>query len=71
VAVFDLQEGEFTFYDVFVKPRAGTRRLVNVATVCRGRLMERVPAPPLQSWAGLPEHQRQFQQQGPTLAYTR
>lgn len=67
VAVFELQEGEFTFYDVFVQPRRGTKRLVNAATVCRGKVLERVPPRPLQPWAALPKHQKQFQQPGPWL----
>jgi dihydroorotase len=67
VAVFELQEGEFTFYDVFVQPRRGTKRLVNVVTICRGKVLERVPPRPLQPWAALPKHQKQFQQPGPWL----
>lgn len=49
VAVFRLDEGDFTFYDVAMQPRSGSRLLVNTATYIGGHLLpreeERPPAP--------------------------
>jgi dihydroorotase len=58
VAVFALEEGEYTFHDVFMKSRPGKLRLVNRATIRAGTLMAQRPERPLAPWAELPEHQR-------------
>jgi dihydroorotase len=58
VAVFALEDGHFTYHDVTMTARTGRLRLVNTATIRDGKLMERVPEPPLAPWAVLPEHQR-------------
>lgn len=58
VALFALEEGAYTFHDVFMKPRTGKMRLVNRATIRAGKLMTRRPEQPLAPWAVLPEHQR-------------
>jgi dihydroorotase len=58
VAVFALEEGEYTFHDVFMAPRTGKVRLVNRATVRAGTLMAPRPQPPLAPWAVRPEEQR-------------
>jgi dihydroorotase len=55
VAVFALDEGDFTFYDVAMVERRGRRRLRNVLTIRAGEVMDRVPMPPLQPWAPLPD----------------
>jgi dihydroorotase len=58
VALFALEEGAFTFHDVFMASRPGRVRLVNRATIRGGTLMARRPEPPLQPWAVLSEIQR-------------
>ena len=40
VAIFDLLEGEFEFFDCHRQKLVGSQKLVNVQTICRGRLME-------------------------------
>jgi dihydroorotase len=49
VALFRIEEGEYTFHDVFMQPRRGGAQLVNTATYVAGtllpRLPERAPAP--------------------------
>jgi dihydroorotase len=58
VAVFALEEGAYTFHDVFMAARPGRVRLVNRATIRAGKQMAHRPQPPLAPWAELPEHQR-------------
>jgi dihydroorotase len=38
VAMFEIHEGKFEFEDCELKTRTGTQKIVNMATVCRGRL---------------------------------
>ena len=58
VAVFALEEGEYTFHDVFMTARTAKVRLVNRATIRAGKPMAQRPERPLAPWAVLPEHQR-------------
>ncbi|MFB3818228.1 MAG: amidohydrolase/deacetylase family metallohydrolase [Candidatus Methylomirabilales bacterium] len=58
VALFALEEGDFTFRDVAMASRPGKVRLVNRLTIRGGQVMARQPDPPPASWAVLPEHQR-------------
>lgn len=58
VAVFALEEGTYTFHDVFMTARSGKVRLVNRATIRAGKPMPPRPAQPLAPWAELPRHQR-------------
>jgi dihydroorotase len=58
VAVFALEEGSYTFHDVFMAARPGRIRLVNKATVRAGKPMAPHPPQPLAPWAEVPEHQR-------------
>jgi dihydroorotase len=58
VALFALEEGDFTFRDVFRASRPGKLRLVSRLTIRGGEVLARQPDPPLQCWAVLPEHQR-------------
>ena len=39
VAIFDLLEGEFEFFDCHRQKLVGNQKLVNVQTICRGKLM--------------------------------
>ncbi len=49
VALFRIEEGEYTFHDVFMQPRRGSAQLVNTATYVAGEQLphrpEREPAP--------------------------
>ena len=67
LALFRVEEGEYTFYDVRMEPRRGTRRLVNTLTLVGGEELPRVPEPERQPWAVLPEHQRQRLTTGPAV----
>jgi dihydroorotase len=58
IAVFYLEEGDFTFQDIFMNEQKGTQLLVNDATFIDGEEVERVPYPDLQPWAVLGENQR-------------
>jgi len=58
VAVFALEEGAYTFRDVFMTARSARIRLVNKATIRAGKLMAHRPEFKLAPWAHLPEHQR-------------
>ena len=53
VAVFGLENGDYTFYDVSMNPRKGTQRLVNKATIIGGKVMPRRPERPVEEWAKL------------------
>jgi dihydroorotase len=57
VALFRIEEGDFTFQDIFMNERKGTRRLVNTLTIVNGEVLPRVPERPLQPWATLPPGQ--------------
>jgi dihydroorotase len=58
VAMFRIEDGEFTFQDIHMNERAGTRLLVNTMTMIDGEILARADELPLQPWAALPEHQR-------------
>ncbi len=57
IAVFQLEQGEYTFHDVAMEARPGDRRLVCTATVVGGRPLPRTPEREPAVWALLPEHQ--------------
>jgi dihydroorotase len=59
IALFSLEEGDFTFQDIFMSGRKHNERLVNTLTIIDGREMERVPLPKLQPWAVLSRKQRE------------
>lgn len=58
VALFALEEGDFTFQDIHMNERKGTRRLVNTLTMIDGEALPQLEERPLHLWAVLPEHQR-------------
>jgi dihydroorotase len=58
VALFRVEEGDFTFYDVDMTPRRGTKRLVNTLTLVEGELLPALEESERPVWAVLPEHQR-------------
>jgi dihydroorotase len=65
LALFRLEEGDYTFYDIALEPRHGTVRLVNTATYIGGLLVPRVPARPPHQWVAtdFPAEQRPVLQQ--------
>jgi len=58
VALFKIDEGDFTFQDIFMNVKKGNKLLVNTMTMIDGEVLPRVEADPLQPWAELPEWQR-------------
>ncbi|MGN6700304.1 MAG: amidohydrolase/deacetylase family metallohydrolase [Thermomicrobiales bacterium] len=57
IALFRLDEGDFTFYDVHMAPRQGSKLLVNTHTFVGGEELPRLPERPREVWATLPAHQ--------------
>jgi dihydroorotase len=58
VALFTIEEGDYTFQDIFMNERKGTQMLRNTLTILNGEPMDRIPLPKLQPWAVLPPRQR-------------
>ena len=58
VALFRMEEGEYVFRDVQMRPRRGTKRLISTLTMIDGAVLPRVPERPLHPWSGIPEWQR-------------
>jgi len=58
VAVFRLDEGDFEFNDIAMESRAGSKLLVNTATLVDGEELPRTPERDLHFWADIPERQR-------------
>lgn len=50
VAVFDLKQGDFVFYDISRDSRHGSELLVNELTMIGGKVLERQEEPPLSPW---------------------
>ncbi|MCC9078010.1 amidohydrolase/deacetylase family metallohydrolase [Litorilinea aerophila] len=66
VALFTLEKGDFTFYDVHMTPRSGRRWLRNTLTLIAGRELPRLPDPPSAPWIEPGEGQRALQMHGHT-----
>ncbi len=62
VALFRLDEGEHTFFDVQMRARAGSARLISTLTIGAGAPLARRPERARAMWAVLPEHQREVLQ---------
>lgn len=58
IAIFRVEEGAFTFHDVAMAARPGSRRLVCTETLVAGKPLPRTPERDPAIWAILPEHQR-------------
>jgi dihydroorotase len=58
VALFQMDRGDYTYYDSYMQPRQGRLKLQNTLTIAGGKVLERVQERPLAPWAELPEHQR-------------
>ncbi len=50
IAVFRLEEGDYTFYDVAMRARHGTARLINTAAYRAGELLPPAPEAPPAPW---------------------
>ncbi|HVA91190.1 MAG TPA: amidohydrolase/deacetylase family metallohydrolase [Chloroflexota bacterium] len=50
IALFRLEEGDYTFHDIHMQARTGSTRLVNTATYVSGVLLPRVAASPPAPW---------------------
>ncbi|CAN5529480.1 amidohydrolase/deacetylase family metallohydrolase [soil metagenome] len=59
IALFALEDGDFTFQDVFMTGRKHNQRMVNTLTIIDGQVLERAPLPKLQPWAVLSKRQRE------------
>jgi dihydroorotase len=57
IAVWKVEEGEYTFYDVDLNPRTGTMKLVNTLTMVDGEPLPEQPELPMHPWTKLPERQ--------------
>ncbi|HZU03836.1 MAG TPA: amidohydrolase/deacetylase family metallohydrolase [Ktedonobacteraceae bacterium] len=60
IALFRLEEGDYTFYDIDLEPRHGTVRLVNTATYIGGSLVPHAAERPPHPWVAtdFPAEQR-------------
>jgi dihydroorotase len=58
IALFRLEEGDHTFYDVDMAPRGGRSRLVNTLTLIDGQPLPQIPERSPAVWATLPPHQQ-------------
>lgn len=57
-ALFELQEGDFDLFDVYLEPRRCQRLFVNRATFASGTLLAPVPPSPPAPWVALTASQR-------------
>ena len=57
VALFRIEEGDFTFQDIFMNERKGSKLLVNTGTFVNGEQLPCLPERPLHFFAKLPAHQ--------------
>ncbi|MGC4105506.1 MAG: amidohydrolase/deacetylase family metallohydrolase [Thermomicrobiales bacterium] len=58
VALFRIENGDFTFYDAFMNARRGSEMLVNTLTLIDGQELPRKEERPLHFWARLAEVQQ-------------
>jgi dihydroorotase len=58
LAIFRLETGDYTFYDVKMNDRAGGQRLVNELTMLEGEELPKLPEREIHFWASLPEGQQ-------------
>lgn len=68
VALFQIVEGDFTFYDVFMNPRPGRHLLRNTLTILNGREMSQQSDDPLMPWIDLSAAQQRLLADGHTPA---
>ncbi len=66
VALFRLERGSFTLYDIFMQPRVGRELLVNALTILGGAPLERAPDDAPMPWVALDDGQRLLRERGHT-----
>ena len=66
VALFRLDDGDFTFYDVDMRPYPGKQLLCNTLTIIAGRELPRGPEDPRAPWIELSDAQRALVDRGHT-----
>ena len=66
VALFEIVEGDFMFYDVFMNPRPGRQLVRHTLTILNGREMAHQSDDPLMPWIELSEAQQTLIAQGHT-----
>ncbi len=66
IALWRLDEGDFTFYDVAMQPRSGRQMLRNTLTMIGGRVLPVVNDPPPMPWIELSEGQQALIERGHT-----
>jgi dihydroorotase len=64
IALFRLEEGEYTFFDTQMARRNGTTRLINTLTMVDGVPLPRTPERKRMVWAVLPAHQQSITSNG-------
>ncbi|MCE7980116.1 MAG: amidohydrolase/deacetylase family metallohydrolase [Caldilinea sp. CFX5] len=68
VALWQINEGDFTFYDIHMQPRQGKQLLTNTLTIINGREAVRASDDPPMPWIELSESQRALIERGHTPA---
>jgi dihydroorotase len=58
IAIFRMDDGEFSYYDVKMDERNGSKQLVNELTMIDGHELPKLPERELHFWAKLPEGQQ-------------
>lgn len=66
VALFRIESGDFTFYDVRMNPRKGTELVRNTLTIVNGREMPVVTEKPPAPWFEMSDAQRQLTERNHT-----
>ncbi|MCX6045824.1 MAG: amidohydrolase/deacetylase family metallohydrolase [Chloroflexi bacterium] len=66
VALFKVEQGSFTFYDIHMNPRVGKELLRNTLTIVNGRPMAIMSDPPPAPWIEMTEDQRNLIKWGHT-----
>ena len=66
IALFEIIDGDFTFYDVFMNPRPGKQLVRNTLTIIDGREMAHQSDDPLMPWIELSEDQQTLIAEGCT-----
>lgn len=66
VALWQINEGNFTFYDIHMQPRQGKQLLTNTLTIINGREAVRASDDPPMPWIELSESQRTLIERGHT-----
>ena len=66
VALWQINEGDFTFYDIHMQPRQGKQLLTNTLTIINGREAVRASDDPPMPWIELSESQQTLIERGHT-----